>query len=358
MRIVFDLDGVICELKKPRESYSDVVPKKKVIEKMRKLREDGHYLIIHTARHMRTCDGDVKKVIEKIGTITEDWLKKWKVPYDELVFGKPYADIYIDDLGVEFSSSKELGEKLGSIQPVIIIPMAGEGKRFRDEGIQKPKFMIEARNKTLFEWSMESLPLDISKKIIFICLEEHKKKFEADKFIKKIMNEKYPNIKYELVFINQITRGQVETVLHARHLVRPENPLLIYNIDTHFTSTRLKSKILTLENRNMDGLLGCYESSDKNLSFIKLDENGFVEEVKEKEKISNFASTGLYIFTRAEEFFNAGKIMIEKNNKVKNEYYVSEIFNMLLKSNTKFEIDVADKFIPLGTPEDLKKFEI
>ena len=103
-----------------------------------------------------------------------------------------------------------------------------------------------------------------------------------DNELKHKISEKYPNIKYELVLINHITRGQVETVLHARHLVRPENPLLIYNIDTHFTSTRLKSKILTLENRNMDGLLGCYESSDKNLSFIKLDENGFVEEVKEK----------------------------------------------------------------------------
>ena len=109
MRIVFDLDGVICELKKPSESYSDVKPKKKVIQKMRDLKEEGHYLIIHTGRHMRTCEGNVAKVIEKIGKVTEDWLEKWKVPYDELVFGKPYADVYIDDLGVEFSSSEKLG---------------------------------------------------------------------------------------------------------------------------------------------------------------------------------------------------------------------------------------------------------
>ena len=162
MRIVFDLDGVICELKKPSESYSDVIPKKKVIQKMRDLKEEGHYLIIHTGRHMRTCNGDVAKVVEKIGKVTEDWLEKWKVPYDELVFGKPYADIYIDDLGVEFSSSEKLGKKLESIQPVIIIPMAGEGKRFKDEGIEKPKFMLEIKNKTLFQWSMSSLPINIS----------------------------------------------------------------------------------------------------------------------------------------------------------------------------------------------------
>ena len=118
---------------------------------MRNLKDQGHYLIIHTGRHMRTCNGDVAKVIEKIGKITEEWLDKWNVPYDELVFGKPYADIYIDDLGVEFSTSKKLGEKLESIQPVIIIPMAGEGKRFKEDGVLEPKFMNKIKNKTLFE---------------------------------------------------------------------------------------------------------------------------------------------------------------------------------------------------------------
>ena len=65
----------------------------------------------------------------------------------------------------------------------------------------------------------------------------------------------------------------------------------------------------------------------------------------------------MYIFTKAKQFFEAGEEMILKENKVKNEYYVSEIYNMLLKLNTKFEIDIAEEFTPLGTPNDLKKFE-
>ena len=52
------------------------------------------------------------------------------------------------------------------------------------------------------------------------------------------------------------------------------------------------------------------------------------------------------------------KSFVLKENKVKNEYYVSEIYNMLLKLNTKFEIDIAEEFTPLGTPNDLKKFEM
>jgi len=357
MRIVFDLDGVICDLKKPSESYSEVNPKKKVIQKIRNLKEQGHYVIIHTGRHMRTCDGDVTKVIEKIGKITEEWLTKWNVPYDELIFGKPYADIYIDDLGIEFSTSEKLGEKLESLQPVIVIPMAGEGKRFKDEGILEPKCMVKVKNKTLFEWSIESLPVNISKKIIFVCLEEHEKKFEISKFIKNVMDKKFPKSKYELVYIKQTTRGQAETVLQTKHLIRPDNILIIYNIDTHFISTRLKSKILTLENRNSDGLLGCFESDNDDLSYVELDETGFVKQVKEKEKISNNASTGLYVFRNAKQFFQTAEKMIKNDIKVKDEFYVSEIYNMLLDSGGRFEIDIADEFIPLGTPDDIRKNE-
>ena len=102
--------------------------------------------------------------------------------------------------------------------------------------------MIEVRNKTLFEWSLDSLPVEISRKIIFICLEEHEKEFSVSKFIKNIMKEKYPKINYELIYLEKTTRGQVETVLHAKQLIHSENPLIIYNIDTLFISTRLKSK--------------------------------------------------------------------------------------------------------------------
>ena len=358
MRIVFDLDGVICELKKPSESYADVIPKNDIIEKMKDLKKNGHYLIIHTGRHMRTCDGDVSKVIEKIGKTTEDWLKKWNVPYDELIFGKPYADMYIDDLGIEFSTMDNLNKKIESMQPYIVIPMAGHGRRFKDAGISKPKFMIEVKNKTLFEWSLDSLPLEISRKIIFICLEEHEKEFNVGKFIKDIMNQKYSNLSYELVYLEKTTRGQVETVLHAKQLIDSESTLIIYNIDTYFTSTRLKSKILTLKNQNIDGMLGCFTSDDENLSFVELNDKGLVKRVREKEKISSLASTGLYIFSSGKQFIETAETMIKNDIKVRDEFFVSELYNILLKLGKKFEIDVAEEFIPFGTPDDIKKFEM
>lgn len=43
----------------------------------------------------------------------------------------------------------------------IIITMAGLGSRFKKAGYNCPKYMIEAKGKTLFDWSMDSL-LDLS----------------------------------------------------------------------------------------------------------------------------------------------------------------------------------------------------
>jgi len=110
MRICIDLDGVIANLKKEGKTYSDVKPVNGAIEKIKKLKENGHYIIIYTARHMKTCNGNVSKVLAKVGKITLDWLEKYQVPYDEIVFGKPWADIYIDDNGFRFKNWDDIDD--------------------------------------------------------------------------------------------------------------------------------------------------------------------------------------------------------------------------------------------------------
>ncbi|PWW03219.1 capsule biosynthesis phosphatase [Paenibacillus cellulosilyticus] len=102
MRIVVDLDGTICELRQENQSYADVVPLEGAIEALHQLRMEGHSIIIHTARNMRTCGGNVGKVGANVGMVTYQWLERHAVPYDEIVFGKPYGDIYIDDLGYRY----------------------------------------------------------------------------------------------------------------------------------------------------------------------------------------------------------------------------------------------------------------
>lgn len=104
MRICIDLDGVISNLKKDDENYKDVKPKRGAVKKIKSLKKRGHLIIIYTARHMKTCNGNMSKVISKIGLTTLNWLKKYEIPYDEIYFGKPWAHIYIDDNALRFSS--------------------------------------------------------------------------------------------------------------------------------------------------------------------------------------------------------------------------------------------------------------
>ena len=108
MRIAIDLDGTICPTKKPDESYADLEPFPQSVEIIRRLRMDGHYIIILTARHMKTCDGNLGKVMKKMGKTTFDWLDRHGVEYDEIYFGKPNAEIYIDDRSVRFSNWNEI----------------------------------------------------------------------------------------------------------------------------------------------------------------------------------------------------------------------------------------------------------
>jgi len=105
MRICIDLDKTVCEPKKEGENYGDVKPKSGVVEKLYQWKNEGHYIIIHTARHMLTCEGDVKKVNLIFKMFLIEWLEKWKIPYDELIMGKPFADVYIDDKALKFEDN-------------------------------------------------------------------------------------------------------------------------------------------------------------------------------------------------------------------------------------------------------------
>lgn len=109
-RICIDLDGVICTLKQPGETYADVQPIPGVVEKLKALRANGHYIIIQTARHMKTCNGNVGMVIQRVGPITLQWLADHGIEYDEIYFGKPWAEIYIDDNALRFSSWNDIAD--------------------------------------------------------------------------------------------------------------------------------------------------------------------------------------------------------------------------------------------------------
>lgn len=103
MRICIDLDGVICQLKKKSgEDYATLEPVDGAVKKLQSLKKAGHYIIIYTARRMKTHQGNQGKVVADIGLLTIHWLQQHQIPYDEIYFGKPWADVYLDDNALRF----------------------------------------------------------------------------------------------------------------------------------------------------------------------------------------------------------------------------------------------------------------
>ncbi|MBI3429115.1 MAG: capsular biosynthesis protein [Actinobacteria bacterium] len=112
MRICIDIDGVICELRVADQNYADLEPISGATEVIRKLRNDGHYIILQTARHMKTTESNVGAVLARQGMVTLKWLQDHGIEYDEIYFGKPWADLYIDDNALRFTSWNEVVEGL------------------------------------------------------------------------------------------------------------------------------------------------------------------------------------------------------------------------------------------------------
>jgi len=107
IRICFDLDNTLVTFPVVPGDYSTVEPIVKNIEYLRFLKNEGNYIIIHTARRMKTFNGNVGKIIPDISKVTLETIEKFNIPYDEIRFGKPWADFYVDDLAVSAFSPLE-----------------------------------------------------------------------------------------------------------------------------------------------------------------------------------------------------------------------------------------------------------
>jgi capsule biosynthesis phosphatase len=111
LRVCFDLDNTLVTHPTIHGDYSSVLPIQRNIDYLNLLHRLGHTIIIYTARRFRTHSGNVGAIVADIGKVTFDTLDKFNIPYDEIFFGKPYAQYYIDDLAVNANSSldKALG---------------------------------------------------------------------------------------------------------------------------------------------------------------------------------------------------------------------------------------------------------
>ncbi|MDY7545042.1 capsular biosynthesis protein [Glaciimonas sp. CA11.2] len=101
--LVMDVDGTLCPIRQPGESYADLQPFPEMIEQLREYRKKGFYVILFSSRNMNTFDGNVGKIAAITGKQMMEWLDLHSIPYDELHLGKPWpgrGGFYVDDKAI------------------------------------------------------------------------------------------------------------------------------------------------------------------------------------------------------------------------------------------------------------------
>ena len=228
----------------------------------------------------------------------------------------------------------------------ILIPMAGEGKRFFD--YDSPKPLIDVNGKPMIQRAIESL--DIDGKYIFIIRESH-----DTKYLKNTLS----NIVDDPIFIeiNYTTEGPASTCLLAEKYINNNVPLITANCDQIL---KWNSKaFLKYTELPCDGVVVTYTTQTEKNSYVKLDSNHeYAVEFAEKKVISNYSLNGIHYWKKGRYFVESAKQMINENLKVNNEFYIAPSYNQMIKNNKKIKIFhlLPGQHWAIGTPEDLNKY--
>jgi len=237
----------------------------------------------------------------------------------------------------------------------VIIPMSGMSNRFIAAGYDIPKYLIEVDGKTVIEHIIDLYPKDTE----FVC----------------IMNRKHHDETYAPGLLLQILSGgstihvvephklgPVHSVLQVLEEIDDDEPVVInycdFSIEWNFDEFKKH-----VESTNCDGSVICYTGfhphmlGSDNYAFCRTEGHKILE-VREKQpftddKMSEFASAGNYYFRKGSYVKKYFKQLIDEDININGEYYVSLIYNLMIRDglyNTVFEVP---HMLQWGTPFDL-----
>lgn len=237
----------------------------------------------------------------------------------------------------------------------VVITMGGAGARFQKAGYTVPKYMIMAKEKTLFEWAMISLDGFRNEVVQYIFIA----RAEEGIAIKEFIEEKCAILginNYKIILLDYLTDGQATTAMLGKKYWIGEEALLIYNIDTYVEPGEMKTSDL-----KGDGFIPCFRAEGDHWSFVRLDAAGHVTEIREKCRISEYCTLGAYYFRTCnlyEMLYNEYYKSEAEVHDVNGEKYIAPLYNFLLEKGGEIYIsDIApEKVHVLGTPKELEEF--
>ena len=241
----------------------------------------------------------------------------------------------------------------------LIIPMSGIGKRFIDAGYTDPKPLIEVDGYPIIKHVVDLFPgvTDIS----FICNEKHLKETNMRSILESIS----PCCKiYEVS--NENRKGPVDAVYQIKDKIKDDSEVIVSYCD-YGTYWNFESFLKTVREGNFDGSIPCYTGfhphmlGGDNYAFCK-QENKVLLEIKEKEpftdnKMNEYASNGTYYFKSGSLLKKYFKELMDLDINLKDEFYVSLVYNLLVRDGLKVNIFEIENMLQWGTPYDLEIYK-
>lgn len=241
----------------------------------------------------------------------------------------------------------------------IVIPMSGFGQRFIDAGYKDPKPLIKIDGKPIIEHVVNLFPGE--ENFIFICNSDHL----ANTKMREILQSIAPKGKiFEIV---PHKKGPVYAVSEVFEHINDDEEVIVNYCDFS-TYWDYQDFLKHTRDRNADGAIPSYKGyhphmlGTTNYAFIR-DEKQWMLEIKEKEPFTNnrmqeYASNGTYYFksgTLVKKYF---KELMDKDINLKGEYYVSLIYNLLVKDKLTVSIYEIQHMLQWGTPADVEEYNM
>lgn len=235
----------------------------------------------------------------------------------------------------------------------IIITMAGLGSRFKKAGYTEPKYMIKVKGKNLFQWSMLSLKnfneQDNVKYIFIVRKEDNSKEFIVEEMKKMGVRD------INVIEIDELTDGQATSALIASKCWNEDEEMIVYNIDTY-----VEPDVIQYSSIKGDGFIPCFNAPGDHWSFVKLNQDGNAIEVREKQRISDNCTIGLYYFKSCKLYKELYEEYYKDDSHLeKNEKYIAPLYNYMIEKGMKVNISNLpyEKVHVLGTPEEVEEFK-
>jgi len=245
----------------------------------------------------------------------------------------------------------------------LIIPMAGLGQRFVDEGYQTTKPLIPVSEKPMVIRAINDFPS--ASNYVFVLRND----MPGYQEISIELKQAYPNAIIKA--IDRVTEGQACTALIGLETLEEESDtvgewITFGACDNGMLYNKSAFKEI-INDTNVDIIVWVTRGHanavrhPQMFGWIESNESGKISNVSVKEPLESPETDpiviGAFTFRHAKDYHNVINHLIERDGRINGEFYIDSCINDAIDLGLNCQLFEVDSFISWGTPNDLKTYE-